>query len=73
MNVIESCVFNLLPKLEQIEKLNDHNLEIDEKINELHEIIFKAKNESYILPNVLKRIKVLDIFYHTSKILKVVR
>lgn len=73
MNVIEPNVFYLLPKLVQFEKLNDQNLKIDEQINELHEIISKAEKESRLLPNVIKRMSMLEIFCHTCKILKVFR
>lgn len=69
INEIDSQVFKLLPKLEQINiNLDYQKLEINEKINELHEIIIKSKQESNFLPDVLKRLTILESLCHKGNL-----
>ncbi|KAF0762828.1 dynactin subunit 2-like [Aphis craccivora] len=65
INVIESRAVYLLPKLKQItSKLVDQRLEVDRKTNELYETIVRAREESNVLPHIIQRMNILDIFRH---------
>jgi len=69
INVIESRAVYLLPKLKQItSKLVDQRLEVDRKTNELYETIVRAREESNVLPHIIQRMNILDIFRHKGKI-----
>ncbi|CAH1732438.1 dynactin subunit 2-like [Aphis gossypii] len=72
INVIESRAVYLLPKLKQItSKLVDQKLETDRKTNKLYETIIRAREESNLLPHVIQRMKILDIFRHKVEILAI--
>ncbi|VVC32106.1 Hypothetical protein CINCED_3A014706 [Cinara cedri] len=61
LDAVDTRVSNLLPKLEQTAaKLESQDPEKDKKINELYEIILKAKQESHLLPDVLQRMVALE-------------
>ncbi|XP_050439964.1 dynactin subunit 2 [Adelges cooleyi] len=61
LDAVDTRVSNLLPKLEQAAaKLDVQDVEKDKKINELYEIILKAKQESHLLPDVLQRMVALE-------------
>ncbi|XP_050524745.1 dynactin subunit 2 [Daktulosphaira vitifoliae] len=61
LDAVDTRVSNLLPKLEQsAAKLDSQDQEKDKKINELYEIILKAKQESHLLPDVLQRMVALE-------------
>jgi hypothetical protein len=65
VNKIESRDLNILPKLKQIAtKLNNQNIDGNEKINKLYETILKAKEESHLLPHIIQRMTILDNFHH---------
>ncbi|KAL4135608.1 hypothetical protein QTP88_007206 [Uroleucon formosanum] len=65
INVIESKIVYLLPKLKQITSLQlNQNLEVDEKTNKLCEFILRAREKSNLLTRVLQRMSILDIFCH---------
>lgn len=58
---IDSQVHKLLPKLEKIAiKLGYTNLEVEENVNELLQIVLKAKEKSNVIPDVLKRMALLE-------------
>lgn len=70
INVIESKIVYLLPKLKQITSLQlNQNLEVDEKTNKLCEFILRAREKSNLLTRVLQRMSILDIFCHKGNIL----
>lgn len=57
-----------MPKLEQTAvKLDCQDPEKDKKINELYEIISKAKQESHLLPDVLQRMVALESLHQKGK------
>lgn len=61
LDAVDTRVSNLLPKLEQTAvKLDSQDSEKDKRINELYEIILKAKQESHLLPDVLQRMVALE-------------
>ncbi|XP_022168890.1 uncharacterized protein LOC111032751 [Myzus persicae] len=63
INVIESRVAYLLPKLKQItSKELDQHLEVDKKTNKLYEALLRAREESNLLPHILQRMTILEIF-----------
>ncbi|CAI6356587.1 unnamed protein product [Macrosiphum euphorbiae] len=65
INVIESRIVYLLPKLKQItSKKLDQKLEVDEKTNKLYEFIQRAREKSNLLPHTIQRMTILDIFRH---------
>lgn len=70
VNVIESRVVYLLPKLKQItSKLLDQNLEVDKKTKKLYEAILKASEKSNLIPHVIHRMTTLDMFRLKGNIL----
>jgi len=70
INVIESRIVFLLPKLKQItSKQLDQNLEVDEKTNKLYEFILRAREKSNLLPHTIQRMTILDIFRYKGNIL----
>lgn len=61
LDAVDTRVSNLLPKLEQTAvKFDTQDPEKEKKINELYEIILKAKQESHLLPDVLQRMVALE-------------
>jgi len=69
INVIESRIVYLLPKLKQItSKKLDQNLEEDEKTNKLYEFIQRTREKSNLLPHTIQRMTILDIFRHKGNI-----
>lgn len=61
LDAVDTRVSNLLPKLEQTStKIDSQDSEKNKKINELYEIILKAKQESHLLPDVLQRMVALE-------------
>lgn len=70
INVIESRVAYLLPKLKQItSKELDQHLEVDKKTNKLYEALLRAREESNLLPHILQRMTILEIFRLKGSIL----
>lgn len=70
LDAVDTRVSNLLPKLEQTStKIDSQDPEKDKKINELYEIILKAKQESHLLPDVLQRMVALESLHQKGKIL----
>lgn len=65
VNEIESRDINILPKLEQIAtKLNSQNIDVKEKIDKLYETILKANEVSNLLPQIIQRMTILEIFHN---------
>ncbi|XP_029341521.1 uncharacterized protein LOC107885072 [Acyrthosiphon pisum] len=65
INVIESRIVYLLPKLKQItSKKLDQNLEVHEKTNKLYEFILREREKSNLLPHTIQRMTILEIFRH---------
>lgn len=65
VNEIESREINILPKLEQIAtKLNSQNIDVEEKIDKLYETILKANEVSNLLPQIIQRMTILEIFHN---------
>lgn len=70
LDAVDTRVSNLLPKIEQTAaKIDCQDPEKDKKINELYEIILKAKQESHLLPDVLQRMVALESLHQKGKIL----
>ncbi|XP_060846939.1 LOW QUALITY PROTEIN: dynactin subunit 2-like [Rhopalosiphum padi] len=68
INLIESRAIYLLPKIQEItSKQVDQRLEVDKKTNKLYETIVRAREESNLLPYVIQRMNILDIFRHKVK------
>lgn len=68
MDAVDTRVSNLLPKLEQTAaKLDNQDPEKDKRINELYDIILKAKQESHLLPDVLHRMVALESLHQKGK------
>ncbi|XP_026820126.1 dynactin subunit 2-like [Rhopalosiphum maidis] len=68
INLIESRAIYLLPKIQEItSKQVDQRLEVDKKTNKLYETIVKAREESNLLPYIIQRMNILDIFRHKVK------
>lgn len=69
INANEPRIINILFKLHHITTISTYNnLKTNEKINELHNVILKAKEESHFLINIIKRLKVLEIFHYEGNI-----
>jgi len=70
VNVIESRIVYVLPKLKQItSKLLDQNLEVDKKMNKLYGVILKAREKPNLIPHVIHRMAILDMFRFKGNIL----
>lgn len=69
INANEPRIINILFKLHHITTISTYNnLKTNEKINELHNVILKAKEESHFLINIIKRMNMLEIFHHEGNI-----
>jgi len=70
VHAIESRVVYLLPMLKEISsKLLDQNLEVDKKINKLYEAILEEREKSNLIPHVIQRMTIIDIFHLKGNVL----
>lgn len=68
LDAVDTRVSNLLPKLEHAAaKLDSQDPEKDKKIKELYDIILKSKQESHLLPDILKRMVALESLHQKGK------